>query len=43
MREFPTVKWKGTGKNGRRKNIGTGEVRKATEAMMETNMMRRSR
>jgi len=30
--------WKGTGRNGRRKNIGTGKVSKAAEAMTEIDM-----
>ena len=28
---YPTVRWKGTGSNGRRKNIGTGTVSMTTE------------
>jgi len=30
--------WKGTGRNGRRKNIGTGKVSKAAEAMTGIDM-----
>jgi len=30
--------WKGTGRNGRRKNIGTGKVSKAAEAMVWIDM-----
>jgi hypothetical protein len=31
--------WKGTGRNGRRKNIGIGKVSKAAEAMTGIDMM----
>jgi hypothetical protein len=38
---YPTATWKGTGKNGSRRDIGTGEASKAAKTMTETTMMGR--